>query len=94
MTGTVEAIKFYWRPGCGFCGFLDRQLTELGFTYELHNIWEDPQAAAYVRSVANGNETVPTVQIGDLGLVNPGPDTVVAAVTAHAPHLLPSAQGK
>jgi mycoredoxin len=28
------------------------------------NIWEDPQAAARVRSVANGNETVPTVFVG------------------------------
>ena len=27
------------------------------------NIWKDPAAAEFVRSVANGNETVPTVII-------------------------------
>jgi glutaredoxin len=35
------------------------------------NIWNDPSAAAFVRSVANGNETVPTVSIGTVHLVNP-----------------------
>jgi glutaredoxin len=35
------------------------------------NIWADPSAAEFVRSVANGNETVPTVTIGDVSLVNP-----------------------
>jgi mycoredoxin len=35
------------------------------------NIWNDPSAAAFVRSVANGNETVPTVTIGEVSLVNP-----------------------
>ena len=27
------------------------------------NIWKDPAAAAFVRSVADGNETVPTVTV-------------------------------
>ena len=40
------------------------------------NIWNDPDAATFVRSVANGNETVPTVTVGDVALVNPSPDTV------------------
>ena len=35
------------------------------------NIWEDADAASFVRSVARGNETVPTVTIGDIALVNP-----------------------
>jgi hypothetical protein len=39
--------------------------------FSLVNIWEDPEAAAFVRSVARGNETVPTVTVGDVALVNP-----------------------
>jgi hypothetical protein len=35
------------------------------------NIWADPSAAATVRSLAGGNETVPTVVIGERGHVNP-----------------------
>jgi mycoredoxin len=44
------------------------------------NIWADLDAAAYVRSVANGNETVPTVVIHGIPIVNPAPSQVVAAL--------------
>ena len=37
------------------------------------NIWEDPDGAAFVRSVTGGDETVPTVRIGTQSLVNPSP---------------------
>ncbi|WP_422392164.1 glutaredoxin family protein [Nakamurella antarctica] len=37
------------------------------------NIWSDPDAAAFVRSVAGGNETVPTVVIDGRAVVNPAP---------------------
>jgi glutaredoxin len=46
------------------------------------NIWEDPEAAAFVRSVADGNETVPTVVIDGHPMVNPAPSQVVAALRA------------
>lgn len=46
------------------------------------NIWRDPEAAAYVRSVADGNETVPTVVIDGRPVVNPSPHAVVAALRA------------
>ncbi len=42
-----------------------------GIEYAAINIWDDPDAAAFVRSVANGNETVPTVTVGSTSLVNP-----------------------
>lgn len=64
-------VQFYWRPGCPFCARLSRGLRKSGIEFESVNIWEDPDAAARVRSVANGNETVPTVFIGDQALVNP-----------------------
>jgi len=77
---TLEAIQFYWRPGCPFCMTLDRSLKGIEIPLEKHNIWEDPEAAAFVRSVANGNETVPTVRVGDEFMVNPSAKEVAAAV--------------
>lgn len=68
----MAAVTMYWRPGCGFCTMLRRDLDAAGLEYELINIWEDPAAAEYVRSVARGYETVPTVTVGDTALVNPG----------------------
>lgn len=84
-----EAIVFYWRPGCGFCMGLDRQLTQLGIPLEKRNIWDDPEHAATVRSIAGGNETVPTVVIGDARLVNPTAAEVLREMQTHAPHLVP-----
>jgi glutaredoxin len=45
-----------------------------------HNIWEDPEARTYLRTVTDGNETVPTVVVGGQILVNPRPEEVVALV--------------
>jgi mycoredoxin len=78
-------IVVYWRPGCGFCSVLRRQLTRAGVAHRLVNIWEDPDAAARVRSVARGYETVPTVMVGAVPLVNPSMRQVVAAAEEHAP---------
>ena len=61
----------YWRPGCGFCAMLERRLNRADVSYQRRNIWEDPEAAAFVRSVNNGNETVPTVVIGTDVYTNP-----------------------
>ena len=59
---------------------LDRSLKGFEIPIEKHNIWEDEKAAAFVRSVANGNETVPTVRVGDEFMVNPSAKQVAAAV--------------
>ncbi|MER5731643.1 glutaredoxin domain-containing protein [Streptomyces sp. NPDC002138] len=69
-------ITVYWRPGCVFCMKLWLKLRLTGTPYRPVNIWRDPDAAAYVRSVANGNETVPTVRVHapegpERALVNP-----------------------
>jgi mycoredoxin len=73
MTTSPDAasIIVYWRPGCGFCAALRHGLDRAGMVYEEVNIWESPDAAAFVRSVANGNETVPTVTVGTKSVVNP-----------------------
>lgn len=83
-------ITVYWRPGCPFCMFLDRGLKKLGIEAERRNIWDDPDAAATVRSIANGNETVPTVVVGSWGMVNPSAKEVLAAMKRETPHLVPA----
>lgn len=89
VSDTTDAITFYWRPGCGFCMALQRGLDRLGIPLDKRNIWEDTEAAATVRSIANGNETVPTVVVGEARMVNPRVADVVAAIRAEAPHLEP-----
>ena len=84
-----DAIVFYWRPGCGFCMHLERQLTKLGIPLDKRNIWNDDEHATVVRSIANGNETVPTVVVGEARLVNPSALEVVEEMRTHSPHLLP-----
>lgn len=86
---TTDAVHFYWRPGCGFCAMLRRGLDKVGIATVDHNIWEDADAAAVVRSFADGNETVPTIVIGEVGMVNPRAGEVAAHLEQFAPHLLP-----
>ena len=79
-----SAVTVYWRPGCGFCAGLFRSLERLGVEPERRNIWEDEDAADFVRSVAGGNETVPTVTVGDHAMVNPtGPEVMQALAAAN-----------
>ncbi len=82
-------IDLYWRPGCGFCSMLQRKLDALGIERVEHNIWDDPDDAAVVRRHANGNETVPTVVIGDRGFVNPSAGELIAYLGVNHPDLLP-----
>ena len=77
-------VDFYWRPGCGFCSSLHRRLTGSGVELTMHNIWDDPDAAAVVRRATGGSETVPTVGIGGHYLVNPSANAVFDAMEATA----------
>ncbi len=80
-------VTFYWRPGCPFCVSLRRGLSRRGIPFEAVNIWENPDAAARVRAAAGGNETVPTVVIGDEALVNPSVAQVESLIRHAAPEL-------
>ena len=82
-------VTVYWRPGCGFCSSLLRGLERHGLEFDRVDIWEDEDGAAFVRSVTGGNETVPTVRVGALGMVNPSAPEVLAAVAQEAPERLP-----
>jgi mycoredoxin len=67
----MSDVIFYWRPGCGFCSLLRRDLEAAGVALDERDIWADDEAAAFVRSVARGHETVPTVVVRGQALVNP-----------------------
>lgn len=83
-------IEFYWRPGCPFCINLERGLTKAGVPFAKLNIWEDDEHAAFVRSVADGNETVPTLRIGGVSLVNPRVAQVLDTMRQETPDLVPN----
>jgi hypothetical protein len=55
------------------------------------NIWEDRAAAARVRAITGGDETVPTVVVGTRAMVNPSARQVIAAVGDGQPGTRPSA---
>ncbi|MHB1505010.1 MAG: glutaredoxin domain-containing protein [Acidimicrobiales bacterium] len=83
-----DLVTVYWRPGCPYCAALRRGLRRAGLPTAEVNIWTEPEAAAIVRSIAGGNETVPTVVVAGTGLVNPKVRTVLDAVHAVAPDLV------
>ena len=66
----------YWRPGCPFCMRLRATVGRNAGRLHWVDIWADPQGAASVRAVADGNETVPTVIAGEEAMVNPRPERV------------------
>jgi glutaredoxin len=73
-------VTVYWRPGCVFCIRLRAVLRWHRLHPRMVNIRRDRDGAAYVRSVADGNETVPTVVIDGQPVVNPPPRRVVVAL--------------
>lgn len=90
QTAGAAELEFFWRPGCPFCMMLERDLEQAGIAVTRRNIWDEPDAAAIVRSVADGNETVPTIRIGDRALVNPPIAEVAGLLAEVAPELLPN----
>lgn len=83
------AVEVYWRPGCGYCSAMRTALAGAGVDATWHNIWEDPEKASFVRSVAGGNETVPTVRIADDVMVAPRPRAVIDRLVDTDPALVP-----
>jgi len=77
-----DPIDVYWRPGCPYCIALRTKLKLARIPTRRHNIWADQEAAARVRSVADGDETVPTVFVDDVALVNPSVREIRAVLAA------------
>jgi mycoredoxin len=76
----VPDVILYWRPMCGYCEQLKRELARRGVAYASIDIWQDRSKAAVVKAATGGDEVVPTVEVGGRFLVNPSPDEVVAAL--------------
>lgn len=62
---SMADFTLYSTGWCGFCRRLKMQLAEAGITYTEIDIEGDPEAAAYVESVNNGNQVVPTLRFAD-----------------------------
>ncbi|HIT74427.1 MAG TPA: hypothetical protein IAA98_02455 [Candidatus Avipropionibacterium avicola] len=69
-------VVIHWRPGCMYCSALRARLGRTGRRATWVNIWKDPVGRDYVRSVNDGNETVPTVVIDGTAHTNPPPELV------------------
>ena len=62
----------YTTVWCGYCQRLKAQMSREGITFEEIDIEHDPEAAAFVESVNDGNQTVPTLVFPDgSALTNP-----------------------
>ncbi|MFI7214114.1 glutaredoxin domain-containing protein [Micromonospora maritima] len=72
----------YWRPGCTYCLRLRLRLGRRAGRAYWVDIWRDPEAAAAVRAVTGGDETVPTVVLPDGPVVNPDPAWLRARLPA------------
>jgi mycoredoxin len=77
----VPEVLLYTRPGCPYSMRLRAKLRLARIPYTQVDIWQDPEAAAVVRSVNDGDELVPTVRIGDTFLSNPSLRDVRVALT-------------
>ena len=58
-------ITVYGTRWCGDCKRAVKVLNELQWPYTYIDIEQDDQAAAYVRQVNNGNQSVPTITFPD-----------------------------
>lgn len=59
------SFTMYSTPWCGYCHRLKGQLDREGIVFDIVDIEQQPEAAALVESVNNGNQTVPTLVYAD-----------------------------
>ncbi|MFC1407192.1 MULTISPECIES: mycoredoxin [Streptacidiphilus] len=80
MPATITMYSTTW---CGYCRRLKTQLDREGIGYTEVNIEHDPDSAAFVEKVNDGNQTVPTVLFPDgSALTNPSLAQVKAKLAA------------
>lgn len=78
-------LTMYTTVWCGYCSRLKRHLDREGVRYAEVNIEHDPAAADLVRSLNDGNSTVPTVVFADgSALTNPSLRQVTERLRASA----------
>jgi mycoredoxin len=79
----ASALTMYTTSWCGYCVRLKKQLEREGVPFEEVNIERDPEAAALVERLNEGNQTVPTVLFPDgTALTNPSFQTVLTKIRA------------
>jgi mycoredoxin len=61
----MSGVTMYSTPWCGYCTRLKGQLDREGVHIDVVDIDRDPAAAELVRTINNGNRTVPTVVYPD-----------------------------
>lgn len=76
----MTTATVYWRPGCPSCMKLRLGLRLTRTPHRLVNVWEDPEASAFVKRHNGGDELVPTVAVGDRVLSTPRVREVQRAV--------------
>ena len=75
-------VVVFWRPGCQFCARLIRELgPERRAVPYWVNIWDEDEAAARVRRLHEGNETVPTGVTADGQFVAKDRESYARALT-------------
>ncbi|MDR7280888.1 mycoredoxin [Catenuloplanes atrovinosus] len=84
-------LTMYSTSWCGYCHRLKSQLDREGIGYRVVDIEADEEAAAFVRGVNGGNQTVPTVRIvpptggSEIVMTNPTIKQVKEAIAGTAP---------
>lgn len=80
-----KQFTMYSTPWCGYCHRLRGQLDREGIGYDVVDIEQQPDAAAIVERVNNGNQTVPTLVFADgSAMTNPSLAQVKAKLEALA----------
>ena len=86
MTDTetaAAAFTMYSTSTCGPCIRLKQRLNELGVSFAEINVEDDDDAAAWVKSVNDGDRLVPTLLFADGSwLTNPAVADVLARLAA------------
>nr|WP_245834114.1 glutaredoxin domain-containing protein [Streptomyces aidingensis] len=66
-------ITVYTTPACGYCHRLKSRLNAEAIPFTEVSIEHDPDSAALVEKINNGNQVVPTVVFADgTAMTNPG----------------------
>jgi glutaredoxin len=91
--GAAQDLVVYWRPGCYFCTRLLNAFDRAGVLYEMRDIWQDDSARELVRAHNRGDETVPTVVLGEVVSTNPDPQGYIDWLSVAHPEMIGGSPG-
>ncbi len=76
----MSHVILYSTTWCGYCHRLKRQLNESGVGFEEVDIERESHYGERIEAHTGGFRTVPSVEVGDLLLVNPSLGQVLEAL--------------